>query len=53
MITIEIIAASGIKNKINLTKNKWAWAEIIMYAIMISAIVFFRGPGSEFIYFQF
>ncbi len=53
MIIIEIIAASGIKNKINLTKNKWAWAEIIMYAIMISAIVFFRGPGSEFIYFQF
>ncbi|MGF7137853.1 MBOAT family O-acyltransferase [Roseimarinus sediminis] len=28
-------------------------AEMVFYAILIVVIIFFRGPGSEFIYFQF
>ena len=34
-------------------KGKHPVAEMIFYAILIAIIVFFRGEGSEFIYFQF
>lgn len=34
-------------------KPKHAIIEMIFYALVITSIIFFRGEGSEFIYFQF
>lgn len=53
MIFREIIEAIGVKEKIDWNQNKWRWFEIVMYALLITTIVYFRGAGSEFIYFQF
>ncbi|HNW49878.1 MAG TPA: MBOAT family O-acyltransferase [Prolixibacteraceae bacterium] len=53
MMVREIVEAIGVKEKIDWTSGKWMWIEIILYALLITTIVFFRGNGSEFIYFQF
>ncbi len=34
-------------------RKKYPFADMVFYALLIVIIVFFRGPGSEFIYFQF
>jgi len=49
----EMIVASGIREKIDWSIQKWMWFETVVYALLITFIVFFRGVGSEFIYFQF
>ncbi|MFA9391272.1 MAG: MBOAT family protein [Prolixibacteraceae bacterium] len=43
---------------VGLNMNKYfmhiqPWMEMMFYAILIAMIIFFRGSGSEFIYFQF
>lgn len=50
MILREISVALKIKQKV-----KWNYPvlEMIFYAVLIAIIIFFRGEGSEFIYFQF
>ncbi len=53
MILNETIVASRIKEKIKWEKPIWAWSEMIFYSMVIAIIIFFRGEGSEFIYFQF
>lgn len=53
MIISEIVEASKLKEKISMKPALAAWVEMAFYALMITAIVFFRGSGSEFIYFQF
>jgi hypothetical protein len=53
MIVRELLEAIGVKEKIDWNSGKWRWIEIILYALLITTIVFFRGNGSEFIYFQF
>lgn len=53
MIVREIIKAAGLGRYVDRTDKKWIWIEIITLALMIAGIVFLRGPGSEFIYFQF
>ena len=50
IILRELFAALHIDDKI---KGKHPVIEMIFYAILIAIIVFFRGEGSEFIYFQF
>jgi alginate O-acetyltransferase complex protein AlgI len=53
VIIRELIQVSGFKERIDLDSKKWAWAEMILYAVLIATIIYFRGNGSEFIYFQF
>lgn len=53
MIIRELIVALGIKDRINWDSKKWMWFEVFLYAILITAVIYFRGTGSEFIYFQF
>lgn len=50
MILREVFVALGFDQKINIKNRIW---EMLFYAIIITVIVFFRGEGSEFIYFQF
>jgi hypothetical protein len=50
MILRELLAALHLDEKI---KGKHLVAEMVFYAILITGIIFFRGAGSEFIYFQF
>ena len=50
MVLRELYVALGFDKKI---KMKNPYVEMIFYAIVIAAIIFFRGEGSEFIYFQF
>lgn len=53
-ITIMVIRELIVITKLN-TNFKWKHAiiEMIFYVLVIASIVFFRGEGSEFIYFQF
>lgn len=53
MLIRESMVATGVKDKIDWNSKRWMWFEMILYAILITAIVYFRGNGSEFIYFQF
>ncbi len=53
MFTRELLVATGIKNRIDWDSRRWMWFEMILYALLITSIVYFRGNGSEFIYFQF
>jgi alginate O-acetyltransferase complex protein AlgI len=53
MIIRELIVALGIKDRINWDSKKWMWLEVFLYAVLITAVIYFRGTGSEFIYFQF
>ena len=53
MLIRELIVASGIQNNIDWNSKKWTWVEMISYAVIIVTIIYFRGAGSEFIYFQF
>jgi D-alanyl-lipoteichoic acid acyltransferase DltB (MBOAT superfamily) len=50
IILRELFAALHFDEKI---KGKHPVAEMVFYAVLIAAIIFFRGAGSEFIYFQF
>ena len=50
MILRELFAALHLDDKF---KGKHPVVEMIFYAILIAIIVFFRGEGSQFIYFQF
>ena len=50
MILRELFAALHFDEKF---KGKHPVVEMVFYAILIAAVVFFRGEGSEFIYFQF
>lgn len=49
----EAMVYTRIEKKIELKGSIGAYAEMIMYSIFIAIIIFFRGSGSEFIYFQF
>jgi D-alanyl-lipoteichoic acid acyltransferase DltB (MBOAT superfamily) len=49
----ELIVSTGIRDRIDWNAKKWLWFEMILYALLITVIVYFRGKGSEFIYFQF
>lgn len=51
MIVRELFA--GLKFDDRLKAATPGWAEMVFYALVIVVIIFFRGPGSEFIYFQF
>jgi alginate O-acetyltransferase complex protein AlgI len=53
MFTRELLVATGVKDKINWASKRWMWFEMILYALLITSMVYFRGNGSEFIYFQF
>ncbi len=53
MIIRELAVAMGVKDRINWNSKKWMWFEMILYAVLIAMIIFLRGEGSEFIYFQF
>lgn len=48
IILRELYIASGIK-----TPSIHPYAQMVWYAILITIVVYFRGNGSEFIYFQF
>jgi D-alanyl-lipoteichoic acid acyltransferase DltB (MBOAT superfamily) len=50
IILRELFAALHFDEKF---KGKHPVVEMVFYAALIAAIVFFRGEGSEFIYFQF
>jgi D-alanyl-lipoteichoic acid acyltransferase DltB (MBOAT superfamily) len=50
MILRELFAAFHFDEK---WKGKHPVVEMLFYAILIALIIFFRGEGSEFIYFQF
>lgn len=50
MVLRELFAGLQLDNKL---KPLPPWAEMIFYALIIVTIIFFRGSGSEFIYFQF
>lgn len=50
MIIRELMVAIKLNYKF---KNIPAWIEMFFYAVIITIIIFFRGQGSEFIYFQF
>ncbi len=50
IILRELFAALHFDEKL---KGKHPIVEMVFYAVLIAAIVFFRGAGSEFIYFQF
>ena len=50
IVVREIFAASGRDKQL---RWKYPIAEMIFYAILIVMIIFLRGEGSEFIYFQF
>lgn len=50
IILREIIHALGFDDKL---KPKNPVFEMLFYAVLIAIIVFFRGEGSQFIYFQF
>jgi hypothetical protein len=50
MILRELFAAFHFDDKL---KGKHPVVEMLFYAILIALIIFFRGEGSEFIYFQF
>jgi alginate O-acetyltransferase complex protein AlgI len=50
MILRELSVALGLDRKFKIKNPVW---EMVFYALIISVIVFFRGEGSEFIYFQF
>ena len=50
IILRELSVALGFDNKL---KDKHPVIEMLFYALLIAAIVFFRGEGSQFIYFQF
>lgn len=49
----EMLVYTGIEKKIKWQGKIGATAEILWYAILIALIIFFRGTGGEFIYFQF
>jgi D-alanyl-lipoteichoic acid acyltransferase DltB (MBOAT superfamily) len=49
----EIMVYTGIEKRVKLRGSIGAFAEMLLYAILIVLIIFFRGNGSEFIYFQF
>jgi D-alanyl-lipoteichoic acid acyltransferase DltB (MBOAT superfamily) len=53
MLVNELIVATRIKDKIDWRSKRWAWIEMVVYALLITAVIYFRGNGSEFIYFQF
>jgi alginate O-acetyltransferase complex protein AlgI len=53
MIARELLVANGVKDKIDWNSKRWMWIEMAFYAILITTIIYFRGTGSEFIYFQF
>lgn len=53
MFLRELLEAAGVKNRIDWESKRWMWFEMILYALLITSIVYFRGNGSEFIYFQF
>jgi alginate O-acetyltransferase complex protein AlgI len=50
MILRELYVAIGFDQKYKLKNPVW---EMVFYALVIVTIIFFRGEGSEFIYFQF
>lgn len=50
IVARELVAAT--KYEQQLTRMKPVY-EMLFYALLISLIIFFRGEGSEFIYFQF
>jgi D-alanyl-lipoteichoic acid acyltransferase DltB (MBOAT superfamily) len=50
MVLREIFAATGTDKKL---EGKHPVGEMVFYAVLIAVIIFFRGEGSEFIYFQF
>lgn len=53
IILHELIVAARIKEKIDWNQKSWAYSEMMAYAAIIAAIIYLRGNGSEFIYFQF
>lgn len=53
IIIREIMVYTGIEKRIKLKGSIGAFSEMLFYAVLITLIIFFRGSGSEFIYFQF
>lgn len=49
----EILVYTGIESKIKWKGTTGFYVEMIWYALLIALTIFFRGNGSEFIYFQF
>jgi alginate O-acetyltransferase complex protein AlgI len=49
----ELFVATGANDRINWNSRTGAWVEMVFYALLIAAVIYFRGNGSEFIYFQF
>ena len=52
-IIAELIWIAGFRAKSYLNKSLYVSLEIVYLAILINACLFFRGPGEQFIYFQF
>ena len=53
MVLRELLVYTGIEKRLKWQGQIGALAEMFWYAILIAIIIFFRGQGSEFIYFQF
>lgn len=49
----ELMFYTGINKHFRINGVSGTFAEMVWYAILITIIIFFRGSGSEFIYFQF
>lgn len=53
IIIREIMVYTGIEKRVKFRGSAGAFAEMLLYALLIALIIFFRGNGSELIYFQF
>jgi D-alanyl-lipoteichoic acid acyltransferase DltB (MBOAT superfamily) len=52
-ILTELYFFFNIESILKLSRNKKSKLQLIQFAVMILLILFFRGKGTEFIYFQF
>jgi alginate O-acetyltransferase complex protein AlgI len=52
-VFIELYFFFRIKYLLKLSRNNKTKLQVLQFAIMILLILFFRGKGTEFIYFQF
>lgn len=53
IISAEILWLSGLRAQKFITTKNYLWIELLYLAILINGCLFLRGPGEQFIYFQF
>lgn len=53
MVVSEVLSLLNAKRFFSSKQTIWAYTEMVWTGLLIAIILFFRGNGSEFIYFQF